>query len=210
MAETTRFTIGVRARCADGTTCGHLTQVVIDPIDDKVTHVIIEPEHRQGLGRLVPVEWIEVHRDEVELHCTKAEFENLEIAEEIRFLPGSEGAIDDPAYDAEDTLVWPYFGGNTSLPVTVDTLPVGEVAIRRGDEVHATDGLIGQVEGLIVDSRKHHVTHVLLKEGHLFSPKKVAIPIARVDVVDESGVRLAISKKEVDALPPVETNRTDQ
>jgi hypothetical protein len=106
--------------------------------------------------------------DEVDLRCTSTEFDRLEIAEEVRFLPGSEGFY---GYDAEQAQSWPYIGANTSLPVTVDTLPAGEVAIQRDDEVHATDGRIGRVEGLVVDSRNHHATHRLLKEGHLFGRK---------------------------------------
>jgi hypothetical protein len=36
------------------------------------------------------------------------------------------------------------------LPQTVnyDTVPLGEVAVRRGDPVHATDGEIGESRGL--------------------------------------------------------------
>jgi hypothetical protein len=51
-------------------------------------------------------------------------------------------------------LVWPYFGGNTTVPVTVDTLPRDEVSVRRGEDVHASDGRVGRVEGLVVDRRK--------------------------------------------------------
>lgn len=59
VADTAPLTIGSRAQCADGE-CGRVTRVVMDPILDKVTHLIVEPEGRQGLGRLVPIEWAEV------------------------------------------------------------------------------------------------------------------------------------------------------
>ena len=77
-------------------------------------------------------------------------------------------------------LSWPYFGGNVSPPVTFDTVPLGEVAVRRGEQVHATDGPIGHVQGLVIDAGTHHVTHVLLQEGHLWGRKEVAIPISAV------------------------------
>ena len=88
------------------------------------------------------------------------------------------------------------------MPVTFDTLPVDEVAVRRGDRVHATDGRIGHVEGLVVDGQTRHVTHVLLQEGHLWGRKEVAIPIASVVSVDD-GIRLNITKQEVEDLPAV-------
>ncbi|HWC39764.1 MAG TPA: PRC-barrel domain-containing protein [Acidimicrobiales bacterium] len=203
VAETTPFTIGVVARCTDRI-CGRVAQVVLNPMDGNVTHLIVEPQHREGRGRLVPVEWVSSSGDEVNLSCTSPEFDNLEIAEELRFLPGSEGFY---GYDAEQALLWPYFGANTSLPVTVDTLPVGEVAVQRDDEVHATDGRIGRVEGLVVDSRNHHATHLLLKEGHLFGRKEVAIPMAEVTSVGDGCIRLSMSQREVEDLPAVDFRR---
>lgn len=90
--------------------------------------------------------------------------------------------------------------------ITHDTLPLGEVAVRRGEQVHATDGDIGRVQGLVIDARTHHVTHVLLQEGHLWGRKEVAIPIGAVTGVDE-GIRLNLTKQEVQNLPPVDVNR---
>jgi sporulation protein YlmC with PRC-barrel domain len=72
--------------------------------------------------------------------------------------------------------------------------------------VHATDGDIGRVEGLVIDPRNHHVTHVLLQEGHLWGRKEVAIPISAVATVDD-GIRLNIPKGDVQDLPPVDVDR---
>jgi hypothetical protein len=177
---------------------------VLDPLVDKVTHLVVEPEHRQGLGRLVPMEWVEAHADRVSLRCTRGEFDKLESAEETQFLPGIEGH---PEYDPDQMLLWPYFGGNSTVPVSVDTLPVGEVAVRRGEQVHATDGPIGQVEGLVVDGSNYHVTHVLLQEGHLFGRKEVAIPVSAVNTVGEDGIQLSMSKQDITELPAVELDR---
>jgi sporulation protein YlmC with PRC-barrel domain len=199
MVESTPFTMGAEASCTDGV-CGHVSQVVVDPLERTVTHLIVEPDHREGLGRLVPLDLVETGTDNVRLRCTKAEFEKLERAEETRFLPGIEGY---PGYDAEQMLSWPYYGGNTTLPVTYDTLPLGEVAVQRGEQVHATDGHIGQVQGLVVNRDNRHVTHVLLQEGHLWGRKEVAIPIAAVTEVGEDGISLSMSKREVQDLPPV-------
>jgi sporulation protein YlmC with PRC-barrel domain len=203
VAEGVPFTIGVPARCRDGV-CGTVTQVVVDPITAEVTHLIVEPEHREGLGRLVPIAKAQAGADEIAIDYTADEFENLQRAEKTRFLPGSEGIF---GYTSQEALLWPYFGGNITVPVTEDTLPAGEIAVRRGEEVHATDGLVGEVEGLIVDRSRHHVTHVLLKEGHPFGRKDVAIPVAAVKEVDEAGVRLALSKSEIADLPAVDFSR---
>ena len=75
--------------------------------------------------------------------------------------------------------------------------------IRRGDPVHATDGDIGRVQGLVMNPRDHRVTHVLLQEGHLWGRKEVAIPVRAVTTVDD-GIRLNISKRDVEDLPAVD------
>ena len=69
----------------------------------------------------------------------------------------------------------------------------------RGIGVH---GNIGQVEGLVIDPDSRQVTHLLLREGHLWGHKEVAIPIEAVTRV-EVGIRLNLSKQQVEDLPPV-------
>ena len=46
------------------------------------------------------------------------------------------------------------------------------------------------------------MTHVLLRKGHLWGRKEVAIPVSAVTGV-EDGVRLNMTKKQVGDLPPV-------
>jgi sporulation protein YlmC with PRC-barrel domain len=211
MANTTPFTIGADASCTDGV-CGEVSRVVVDPVARAVTHLVVEPKGRQGLGRLVPLDLVDATEGEIRLRCTRAEFENLDAAEQTQFVPGTRGYA---AYGPEQVLSWPYssLGGAASVEgdmvtgvsetVTYDTVPLGEVAVRRGEHVHATDGQIGQVEGLVIDARNHHVTHVLLQEGHLWGRKEVAIPISAVTRVDD-GIRLNITKHQVQDLPPVD------
>jgi len=75
--------------------------------------------------------------------------------------------------------------------------------VRRGDQVHATDGNTGRVQGLVIDPGDHHVTHVLLQEGHLWGRKEVAIPITAVTEIDDAGIRLNLSTQGVEDLTPV-------
>jgi sporulation protein YlmC with PRC-barrel domain len=213
MADTAAYTIGAEASCTDGV-CGEVTRVVVDPVARAVTHLAVEPKGRIGLGRLVPVDLIDSTADGIRLSCTLAEFERLDPAEETQFLPGTRGY---EAYGPEQVLSWPYSSlagepgvagdavSGFSETVTFDTVPVGEVEVRRGEPVHATDGAIGHVEGLVIDPRNHHVTHVLLKEGHLWGRKEVAIPISAVTRVGDD-IQLRITKQDVADLPPVDIN----
>ncbi len=210
MAELARFTIGAKVSCSDGV-CGRVSRVVVDPVAEVLTHLAVEPEHRQGLARLVPVDLAEPGQDGIRLACTMAEFERLDPAEETQFAPGTRGY---EVYGAEQVLSWPYyqFGdaitdpaleGQVSQTVTVDTLPPHEVGVRRGARVHAADGAIGSVRGLVIDPGSHRVTHVLLHEGHIFGRREVAIPIGAVTKVGDE-VSLSLTRHEVRDLPPAD------
>jgi sporulation protein YlmC with PRC-barrel domain len=207
MAESTQFTIGADASCIDGP-CGQVIRVVVNPVAEVVTHLVVEPAHREGLGRLVPLDLVEVDADsgEVKMRCTLEEFGKLEGAEETLFLPGG-GMY--PGYASSQVFALPYYGlgvGNISPPIVTDAIPAGEVAIRRGQQVHATDGGIGRVQGLVIDRTSHHVTHVLLQEGHLWGRKDVVIPISAVTGIEDGGINLTLTKQEVQDLPAVDVD----
>ncbi len=214
MPAAEEFTIGAEVSCSDGD-CGQVRRVVVDPVARAVTHLVVEPKHRLGLGRLVPLDLVDATAGRIRLSCTMADFEQLDSAEETQFIPGSSGYA---AQGPEQVVSWPYYGlaggpgmaggmgaemAGVSQTVTYDKVPLGEVEVRHGEPVHATDGDIGRVQGLVIDPADHHVTHVLLQEGHLWGRKEVAIPITAVTNV-EDGIRLNISKQDVQDLPPVD------
>ena len=207
MAEKIQFTIGADVNCTDGH-CGEVIRVVVNPAAEVVTHLVVEPTHREGLGRLVPLDLVDVDADsgEVSLRCSIEEFGKLEAAEEMHFLPGA-GLYE--GYAASQVFALPYYGlglGNITPPIVTDTLPTGEVGIRRGQQVQATDGGIGRVQGLVIDRATHHVTHVLLQEGHLWGRKDVAIPISAVTGIEGGDINLTLTKQEVEDLPAVDVD----
>jgi sporulation protein YlmC with PRC-barrel domain len=204
MAEPEPFTIGADAICTDGV-CGQVSRVVVDPVARAVTHLVVKPAHGHGLGRLVPLGLVDASAGQIRLRCTQAEFEKLERGEEKHFLPGGDAYS---GYRADQVLAMAHYGlrsylGQPAESVTYDSVPVGEVAVRRGDFVVAADGDIGQVQGLVIDPGSHRVTHVLLQEGHLWGRKEVAIPISAVTALDD-GIRVSLTKQQVQDLPPVD------
>ncbi|PZS22826.1 MAG: hypothetical protein DLM54_02350 [Acidimicrobiales bacterium] len=211
--ESMQFPIGAEVACSNGV-CGDLSRVVVDPVARIVTHLVVEPKHRRGLGRLVPIDLVEDSTDRVLLRCGTDEFAKLADAQETEFLPDAPIGL---GYAPGQVSAWPYYGlgtgmgmgmGNASVPMVHDRIPVGEVEVRRGEQVHATDGTLGRVQGLVIDPNDRHVTHVLLQEGHLWGRKEVAIPISAVTGVAD-GIRLALTKDEVADLPPVEVEHPD-
>lgn len=210
------FKIGAEVEVTDGP-CGRLMGVVIDPVAQKLTHLIVKPGHHQGFGRLVPLELVESAGDPLRLSCTEAAFLKLDEAEEVHFMAPTGETW---SYAGGEAYEWPYYelglaggmgtGGMGDMgipppgprPIVTDRIPAGEVQIRRGDPVHASDGWIGSVKGLAVDSSDNHVTHLLLDEGHLWGRKRVAIPIGKTARIGAE-IRVEMTKAEIEQLPPV-------
>ena len=226
MTTTVQFTIGSNASCIDGE-CGALTRVVIDPLTREVTHLVIAPKHDGAVSKLVPLDLVDADAGEQpRLTCSLEHFRALPAAEETDFVPGNGGH---PGYTPDQALSWPYYGlglggemgmglgglgagmglgselglGPTPHARSFETVPVGEIDIHRDDTVHATDGEIGRVQGLVLSMPDHHMTHILLREGHLFGRKEVSIPISAIAGV-EHGVHLSISKQQVQDLEAID------
>ena len=193
MAQETEFAIGATASCSDGV-CGEVSRMIVDPATRTVTHLAIEPKHRRDLGRLVPLNLVDTTTGDIRLRCTLAEFDALDPAEENEL-------VEDIGGMGVGGMAAPM--GIPSAPQIVleDVVPLGETDVGRGEHVHALDGEIGQVEGFLVDPGDHRVTHVLLREGHLWGRKEVAIPVSAVTGV-EDGIRLNMTKKQIEDLPP--------
>jgi hypothetical protein len=206
------YTIGAEVTCGDGV-CGELRRVVVDPVAHVLTHLVVDPKHRPGLERLVPIALVDESAEGICLRCSTAEFDGLESAEETHFLPEAGQQM---GYGAGQVLTWPYYGlggglggvgmDTAYLPVAIseDRVPQGEVELRRGERVQASDGEIGRVHGLVIHPHDHRVTHVLLAQGHLWGKHEVAIPVSAVKDVTTDGVRLDLTKDEIRNLPPVE------
>jgi hypothetical protein len=217
---TRKVTIGSEVRCSEGE-CGHLRRVVIEPIERVVTHMIVKPGSGERTSRLVPVSVVESVEPgkpgRILLRCSLAEFESFECAHERHFLAGASGHWN---FRQEQMLSWPHYrlglgggAGVSDVPAETETrrpMPgrtsLGEVQVRRGDRMQATDGPLGRVQGLIVDRFDQRVTHVLLDEGHIWGQKRAAIPIGSViDLNDITyGVHVDLTRDQVDNLPPVE------
>jgi sporulation protein YlmC with PRC-barrel domain len=199
--------IGNDAVCGDGYR-GEVQAVVIDPDARTVTHIVVEPDGRRGLARLVPLDLVDAASGQIRLRCTKTEFMSLDAAEEtlaefavgqtvpVQLLaPGWRGA-GGPSTDGASILRIPE-------KETIDVIPPQEVEEHGGDHVHATDGDTGQVRAFRIDPDNGQLTHVLVREGHAWGRRDVAIPFDKVTGLD-GGIRLSITREQVRDLPPVD------
>src|SRR6266516_477473 len=85
-AQMMPFRIGAGARCTDGA-CGQLSRIIVNPVTREVTHLAVDPKHRPGAGRLVPVDLVDATAGQFQLRCTLAEFQTLRPAQETEAVP---------------------------------------------------------------------------------------------------------------------------
>ena len=138
---------------------GKVSRLIIDPATETVTHLVIQPKHRLGVGRLVPLDLVDTTAGDIRLRCTVEEFGGLEPAQEAELVDDGTGGLGIGGLNAP-------MGVTSPMPAIVqDVVPLGEADVDRGDPVHALDGEIGRVHGLLVDPDDHRVTHVLLRRG---------------------------------------------
>jgi sporulation protein YlmC with PRC-barrel domain len=220
MARDTPFRIGADASCSDGA-CGHLSRIIVNPVAREVTQLVIEQRHRNGSGRLVPVDLADATTGQLRLRCTLAEFQALPPAQKTEVVPDLDPTGPGDPRSGPRVGILPVPGGafgvtggarrgqgtgRSAAPeqVTVDSVPFGEVAIRPELTVCATDGEIGQVQGLVVEPGGRQMTHVLLREGSAWGRKEVAVPIGAVTKIGTLLIHLSLTKRQVKDLPPAD------
>ena len=217
-----RLEIGNRVRCTDGA-YGELADIVIDPLEKRVTHLVVQPAQGEGEARLVPIQLAKGRDDgqrEIELECTLDEAHGFESVREAAYLRLDENPVQDPDWDVgvTDVLAMPYYDTgvgvdpylgelDSQVAMYYDRVPKGEVEVRRASAVISADGhSLGEVDGFVVDADEH-ITHFVLERGHLWGRKEVTIPIGAVARVESDAVHVTLSKDEVGALPTVRVGR---
>ena len=198
--------INVDVLCA-GELCGRSTCLIVNPINERVTHLVVIENDFPYIERLVSVETILASSpNSIQLRCNKAKLSEMEPFEETDFINAGqlESAL---PYDAP-YLIWPYSMYRAApMALEHERIPAGEVAIRRGTPVKAADGQAGKVDEFLVDPVNDVITHLVLREGHLWGKRDVTIPVSEIEKIAEDGVQLKLDKNALEKLPAIPVNR---
>jgi uncharacterized protein YrrD len=192
--------------------CGKTTCVIINPISKVVTHIVVLEKGLIGIERLVPVEEIlEAREDRIKLRCSQSKFSKFENFKEGHYIGGDEPFLD---YQAEDYYYHPYITpffdedfGYEPLIEEIECIPPDELGIHRGAAVHATDGKVGQVDEFLISPEDDKISHIVLREGHLWGQKLVTIPVSQIDRIETDHVYLKLSKQAIGNLPVIPVKR---
>jgi sporulation protein YlmC with PRC-barrel domain len=200
--------INAEVSCTDGV-CGETTCVIVDPIGEQITHVVVQENRGEYTEHLVPVSDVtEATARHVRLRCTQAELAALPNFVERQFKRAPMPFL---GYPAERYLVWPYVlpdgDGMALMPIRHELIPDHELALHRGSWVMATDGHVGEVDEFIVDPADGHITHLILRKGHFWGHTDVSIPVDQIDRIEADTIYLKMDKHTIGQLPPIALRR---
>lgn len=191
--------INVEVYCADGH-CGVSTYIVLNPTTEKVTHLVVKEKKFPHTERLVPLDIVsETSPHHIQLRCTKRELTELAAFLETEFI-----RTEIPEYSGDPYMLWPYVLPQTeTIAVDHERISPAELAVHRGTHVEAADGGAGRVDEFLVSPLDGRITHLVLREGHLWGQKDVTIPISQIERIEEDTVYLKLNKHEIEELPAI-------
>jgi sporulation protein YlmC with PRC-barrel domain len=205
--------LDAQVECTDGVV-GRSECVLINPIIDQVTYLVVKEDSSPNTEYIVPVDLVgETITDTIQLRCSMAELEKMD-----PFIKTT--VIEEKVPERIDT----YRGGITGrgsfyyLPYVTpertvyeseenQQIPPGDLAVRRGTRVEATDGYVGHVDEFVVNPENGHITHLVMREGHLWGQKDVIIPLSAMGDTREDTVFLKLDKHQIESLPTFPLHR---
>lgn len=198
--------LNARVECSDGA-CGESVTAIVDPTNQQVTHLVVaDKSFPRSIERLVPIKQVlESSSASIRLACTQDQLAEMEIFSEKQFVETKQTI----AYPGETSYVHPYVTpmASTQIAVEVERVPTGELAVRRGTRLEATDGDVGVVGELMIDPESGSVTHLMMEEGHLWGKKEIVLPLSIIDFIGEDTVYLTLDKDAISKLPAVPVRR---
>ena len=216
--------------CSDGI-AGRSTYVIGNPINHQITHLVVKTFRPPFHEYLVPVDQVaETTDDQIRLKCARDDLNKMRLfTDEAYICTEIPGYLHlpyvSPAAEYRSDLYLPYAAadmehispvywpsarpdagsmpgqGDTYIPVKRQNVPEGELALQRSARVEATDGYVGQVDELLINSKDMRVTHLVLLERHIFQKREITIPISQIDHVSENTIYLKLDRQSVEQLP---------
>jgi hypothetical protein len=221
------FEIGDEVFC-EATACGRLSAVTVMPANARLAHLIVDP-YPDGEPRLIPARQAHATAAGLALDCSKDQFDSAGTAI-VTHVDPAEAAdyVEDELHHRRhrrrhqpgEPSTWPEDGPGPGVPtpsvgapapfpgptpqVEIEVrVPPGEVRVHEDTAVHVSDGELGLVAGVMVRPRDKRLAYILVDAGHLWWRRRVAIPMALVRGVDDSGITVRLSKRQIRDLRPV-------
>jgi hypothetical protein len=191
--------LNAKVSCTDGP-CGRSNYLVLMPTNEEITHLVVGDGSYPETEYLVPIDRIlESNPESIHLNCSLEDLSKMQIFNQVEFIPSDLKGTQRTMY-----MMWPFVVPEAEyITLENEHISVNELAIRRGASVEATDGQVGRVDEFLINPANNMITHIVLREGHLWGQKNITIPLSQIDHIDEKTVWLKLDKKSIETLPAI-------
>jgi hypothetical protein len=208
--------LNAQVECTDGI-CGRSVYVLINPATDLVTHLVVKEDSSPHAEYIVPLHQVfETNADMIRLSCSMADLEKMNpfinteyIQEKVpEIYSGYGGGM----YGMGLLYYLPYAIPDRTVyeKEEIQQVPPGELTVHRGTRVEATDGFVGKVDEFVVNPENGKISHLVMREGHLWGQKDVIIPLSALSPMGKTyqdTVALNLNKHQIESLPTFSLNR---
>ena len=202
--EHVRVHIDAEVKCTDQEG-GRVARVIIDPSMRKVTHWVVRLLN--GDLRVVGSDsLVESHPGWIKLNLRYAQLQEAPLFVITDYsLPSAEWG---PPYgyrhadvlwlsDKAKFMSWDLSPG--PLPIEHDALAPSERQVAEGSRVHCRDRECGRISEVVWNPETRKALGFVVRRGFLFH-RDVSIPMGWIERIDESGVYLKMTAKQVEEL----------
>jgi sporulation protein YlmC with PRC-barrel domain len=181
---------------AEGALVGRIEHVIVDPSHGRATMLVVRENALPNTLRLVAEKFVATSgADGVHLSCDTAKLARMREYIITDYYPPSFFLHLAAAEHCKLPLV------PSSWTVERPATPAGSVALTGHEAVWATDGKVGRLDGVHVEAHTGRVIELLLRQGHLWGAREVAIPAGLVAAYEDGVVRLGVDTAAIAALP---------
>jgi hypothetical protein len=208
--------LNAQVECTDGI-YGRSEYVLIDPVMEQVTNLVVKEDASPNTEYIVPVDFVtETIANTIRLRCSKAELEKMERFIKTKYIqetvPDIYSRYGGGTYGMGSLYYMPYATPDQTIYATeeIQQIPPGELTVQRGTRVEARDGYVGKVDEFVVNPENGHISHLVMREGHLWGQKDVIIPLSALSPMGETSedaVFLKLDKQQIESLPTFPLHR---
>jgi uncharacterized protein YrrD len=220
-----RFKSGADILASDGKKVGRLKGVVMTPVTDSVTHLIVEHGIFFNNDSVIPMDWVsQANEDgEIRLSADSGALKNTPQFNQRDYLsPGTANTAESLQVGIPASFYYygapASFGSNAAVvgpamvasaadmtrPDVVDDALMPEddrVRVTIGAEVVSSDDeRVGKIDEVIANAADSSLTHFVIAKGFLFTTRKL-IPMHWVGRVEQDRVVLAVNRAFLERLP---------
>jgi sporulation protein YlmC with PRC-barrel domain len=207
---------------SEGKQVGHVTNLVLTPFTNKVTHLVVGRGFLFTEEKVMPESWISHNDgDRLILKTDQTQFDSLPSFKEREYVPAPADTLEAVGKHDEVAvggLGYPslyYFGAPGFVPATgalaavngplyvsheTKNIPENATVLNVCGRVLAQDGQhVGQLEQVVTNDAGS-ITHFVLSEGLLFKTHKL-VPAHWIDHVEAQNIHLAVVADTLLTLP---------